>query len=219
MRQQSIRSFQGKGRITLLSQEHNYSGTGLVAGRLPASLKTDVLDFLGRSILSFASDGQEVRVFIPREGKIFHGPATPRNLAAFIPPGVTLPQALCLLVGAVPLSEDRPERGEFDPAQGLYAFVWTRPDGALQERLWVDRELRPVKDEFYSEEGVLRFTAEMEDYGSPNPLLPGKITLRTENPRVELRLAYKELRLNPDLKPADLALQPAPGVREVPLRP
>ncbi len=218
-RQQSIRSFQGKGRITLLSPEQNYSGTGLVAGRLPEALKADVLDFLGRSLLSFASDGREVQVFIPREGKIFRGPASPRNLAAFIPPGVTLPQAVRLLVGALPLSVGVPLRKEFDPAQGLYVFQWTNPQGGLQERLGLDQELHPVKEEWYGEDGNLRFTAELAEYGSISPFLPGKITVRTEKPRVELRLAYKDLLLNPDLKPSDLALQPAPGVQEVPLRP
>jgi hypothetical protein len=217
-RQQSIRSFQAKGRITLISPEQNYSGTGLVAGRLPATLKADVLDFLGRSLLSFASDGQEVRVFIPREGKIFHGPASPRNLAAFIPPGVTLPQALRLLVGALPLNGGRPQRGEFHPAQGLYVYEWANAQGGLQERLWVDQELHPVKEEWYGEDGTPRFTAELAEYGSISPLLPGKITLRTDKPRVELRLAYKDLLPNPDLKPSDLALQPPPGVQEVPLK-
>jgi len=219
VRQQSIQSFQAKGRITLLSPERNYSGTGLVSGRLPTTLKADVLDFLGRSLLSFASDGREVQVFIPREGKIFRGPASPRNLAAFIPPGVTLPQALRLLVGALPVSDGRPERGEFDPAQGLYVFEWRNPQGRVQERLWVDQELHPVKEEWYGEEQIPRFTAELAEYGSASPFLPGKITVRTEKPRVELRLAYKELRLNPNLSPADLALQPTPGVQEVPLGP
>lgn len=219
LRQQSIQSFQAKGRITLLSQEQNYSGTGLVSGRLPSTLKTDVLDFLGRSLLSFASDGKEVQVFFPKEGKIFRGKASPRNLAAFIPPGVTLPQALRLLVGALPLSGTKPERGEFDPAQGLYVFEWRHPQGGLQERLWVDQELHPVKEEWYGEDGGRRFTVELSEYGSTSPLLPGKIALHTEKPRVELRLAYKELRLNPNLRPTDLVLQPAPGVQEVPLGP
>jgi len=218
-RQQSIRSFQGKGRITLLSPEQNYSGTGLVAGRLPATLKADVLDFLGRSLLSFASDGQEVQVFIPKEGKIFRGPASPRNLAAFIPPGVTLPQALRLLVGALPLNRGQPRKGELNAAQGLYVYEWSNSQGGLEERLWVDQELHPVKEEWYGEDGTPRFTAELAEYGSISPFLPGKITLRTEKPRVELRLAYKDLLLNPDLKPSDLALQPAPGVQEVPLGP
>ena len=111
-RQAQVQSFQAKGRITFLSPQQNYSGTALLTGRLPASLRADVLDFLGRTILSFATDGSEVKVLSPGENKLFQGPATPGNLAAFIPPSVSLPQALRLLVGALPLSQGPPQ--DFD---------------------------------------------------------------------------------------------------------
>ena len=64
-RQERVQSFQAKGRITYLSPQQNYSGTAWLTGRLPASLKGDVLDFLGRTILSFATDGAEVKVLSP----------------------------------------------------------------------------------------------------------------------------------------------------------
>jgi hypothetical protein len=100
-RHRQIRSFQGKGRITFLSPQQNYSGTALLQGILPATLRVDVLDFFGRTILSFYTNGDEVQVLSPREGKIFQGRATPRNLAAFIPPGHFC-WALRLLAGALP---------------------------------------------------------------------------------------------------------------------
>ncbi len=219
-RHQALQSFHAKGRVTLLSQERNYSGTGLLAGRLPSTLKVDILDFLGRSLLSFSSDGQEVRVFFPKEGKLFHGPASPRNLAAFIPPALTLPQTLRLLVGALPLNNGPPQGGEFDAAQGLYRLEWRAPNGAVQERLWVAaQELRPVKGEWYGEDGKVRFSFELGEYGSlPGPL-PAKITVYTVIPKVELRLVYKEMEVNPPLKAGDLVLQAPPGVAQVPLAP
>ena len=123
-RQEQIKSFQAKGRITFLSPQQNYSGTALLTGQLPASLKVDVLDFLGRTILSLATDGAEVKVLSPGENKMSQGPATPRNLAAFIPPTVSLPQALRLLVGALPLSQGPPQNFEYEAATSRYRLEW-----------------------------------------------------------------------------------------------
>jgi hypothetical protein len=216
-RQQQLKAFQAKGRLTFLSPKENYSGTALLAGRLPASLKVDVLDFLGRTILSFATNGTEVQVLSPRENKLFRGPATTRNLAAFIPPSVSLPQAVRLLMGDLPFSSGPPDHFEYLPASGRYLLAWSQ-GGALVERLWVAAPgFYPVQEEWYGGAPEPRFTAEMADYGALAPGLPEKITLKTTRPKIELRLGYSRLTLNPSLTPADLTLTPPPGVAVVSL--
>ena len=216
-RQEKVQSFQAKGRITFLSPEQNYSGTTLLTGRLPAGLKVDVLDFLGRTILSFATDGSEVRVLSPRENKLFQGPATPRNLAAFIPPTVSLPQALRLLVGALPLSQGPPQNFDYEAATGRYRLEWRQGD-ALTERLWVAAQgLYPVQEEWFGGAPEPRFTVELSNFGALVPDLPEKVTLKTPTPKMELRLAYRDLKLNPPLTPAELTLASPPGVVQVPL--
>jgi hypothetical protein len=216
-RQSQIKSFQAKGRITFLSPHQNYSGTALLTGRLPASLKVNVLDFLGRTVLSFATDGAEVMVLSLREDKLFRGPATPKNLAAFIPPTVSLPQTLRLLVGALPLSAGPPDYFEYLPASGRYLLEW-RQQGALMERLWVEAQgLYPVQEEWFGGAAQPRFSTELANFGALGPDLPEKITLKTTSPKIELRLVYQDLHLNPPLTPADLTLTPPPGVALVPL--
>jgi hypothetical protein len=219
-RHREVQSFQAKGRLTFLSPERNYSGTGLLKGRAPTTLRVDVLDFLGRSLLSFASDGVEVQVLFPKEEKLFQGKATPGNLAALIPPAVTLPQVLRLLVGGLPLSMGAPDSFAYDPSQGDYLLEWHLSDGSLKERVWVKAQgLDPFKGEWYGDGGRLRFSVELADFGGPAPHLPGKITLRTETPKAELRLVYREMQVNPPLTAADLTLQPPPTVAVVPLEP
>ena len=216
-RQEQVQSFQSKGRIIYLSPQQNYSGTALLRGRLPASLKVDVLDFLGRTILSFATDGAEVKVLSPRENKLFQGPATSRNLAAFIPPAVSLPQTLRLLVGTLPLSQGPPQNFEYEAATGRYRLEW-RQGEALTERLWVTAQgLYPVQEEWFGGGAEPRFTAELADFGALAPDLPKKITLKTTTPKMELSLTYGDLKLNPTLTPADLTLASPPGVISVPL--
>jgi len=218
-RYRHIQSFQAKGRIAFLSPRQNYAGTALLKGVLPATLRVDILDLFGRTILSFATDGSQVQVLSPREGKLFCGPATPRNLAAFIPPTVTLPQALRLLVGELPLSRGTPPRFEYDPAKAQYLMEWSGADG-VQERLGVTAQgLYPEEEVWYGGAPEPRFTAQLADFGGLVPDLPGKLILKTTAPKIELRLAYTELILNPPLNPSDLVLTPSPGVTVVPLAP
>jgi len=218
-RQQQVRSFQARGRVTLLSPERNYAGTsGLFKGLAPTTLRVDLYDPLGRSLLNFLSDGHEVEVFFPREARLCRGQATPANLAALIPPAVTLHQALRLLVAAVPLSPEAPDRLDFETAQGQYLLEWRNPNGTTRERLWLEGQgLNPVKDDWLGEDGLLKFSVEWGDFGRLAPDLPGKIILRTFTPAAELRLTYSELKVNPALTAADLALEPPPGVTVVPL--
>jgi hypothetical protein len=216
-RQAQVKTFQAKGRLTFLAPQQNYSGTALLAGRLPASLKVDVLDFLGRTILSFATDGVEVKVLSPRENKLFYGPATPQNLAAFIPPTVSLPQALRLLVGSLPLSPGPPDHFEYQAAGNRYLLEWG-PADQRQERLWVEAQgLYPVQEEWFGGAPKPRFTAELSNFGALVPDRPEKITLKTTKPKVELRLVYGDFKLDPPPTPADLTLTPPPGVAMVPL--
>ncbi len=91
-RQEQVQSFQAKGRITFLSPQQNYSGTALLTGRLPASLKVDVLDFLGRTILSFATDGAEVKVLSPGKTNCFRGPPRPGIWPPSFPPPSACPR-------------------------------------------------------------------------------------------------------------------------------
>lgn len=216
-RQAGLQSFQAKGRLTLIAPGRSYSGTGRLKGSLPSSLRVDVLDLFGRSLLNFASDGRQVEVLFPRESKMFYGPATPGNLAAFVPPGVTVPQALKVLTADLPLSAGEPAEWRRDGERNSYLMVWMNPDGSLRERLWVDAQnLYPVKEEWYGDHGKPAFTAELSEFAKDRPQ---QIKLKTTVPETELRLTFQDLELNPPLSPGDLKVPELPGVEKIPFKP
>jgi outer membrane lipoprotein-sorting protein len=210
-RQGQLTSFAAKGRVTLVSPEQNATGTAIIKGKLPQTLRVDLKDPLGRSVLSFYTDGQQVEILFPRENKLLTGPATATNLAAFIPAGVKLHQALRLMVGDLPLSAGKPAR--LNQESDMYVLEWQAPDGSLQERLWVNTsQVQPVKDEWYGPGGQLIFSAELSEYGKVAIDRPAHIKLVTTTPRVELLLTYKDFTPNATLTPADLAVPKPPGV-------
>jgi outer membrane lipoprotein-sorting protein len=219
-RQEGVTSFAGRGRLTLLSPERNATGSASLKGRFPDALRVEVYDLLGRSLFSLATDHGRMELLFPREGKYFQGPASPANLAAFIPPGVTLPQALRLLTGDLPLSPGDPARMRYEAETRLYVLEWLNPDGGVRERLWVEPQTyAPRREEWYGEGGVLLFQAELGDYAGPPPGRPRQIKVLTPANQGELRLTYKEFSLNPPLAAGDLTLSAPPGVTALPLKP
>jgi len=211
-RHPSLKSFQARGRLTYLAPQGNYAGTGLIKGVLPTTLRVDVFHPFGGSVLNFFSDGQQVQVLMAREAKLLEGPATPASLAVFLPPGLTLPQVLNCFTGNLPLNQGPPTTWRFDTEQGQYVVEWQNAAGVIQERLWVDsRSFSPLKDEWYDEQGELRFTLEMNGYDELATGYPRQLTLRTFQQSSELRLHLKEFIPNPPLKSGDLLIPPPAG--------
>jgi hypothetical protein len=217
----ALTTFAARGRLTLISPQQSATGNALIKGKLPETLKVDLKDLLGRSVLDFATDGQQVEILFPRENKLLRGPATPANLAAFIPPGVTAPQALRLLVGDLPLSPGPPDRMHFEPGERMYVLEWLKSDGSLQERLRVAAgDLQPRKEEWFGADGKLAFSAELGEFHQVSPGWPQQLKLVTPSPhQVELRLVYRDFTPNPALNPGDLVVSRPPGVAVLPLKP
>jgi hypothetical protein len=220
-RRGAFTSFEARGRLTLISPQQNATGTALLKGKLPETLKVTLKDPLGRAVLEFATDGRIVEILFPRENKLFRGPATSANLAEFIPPGVTVDQALRLMVGDLPLSSGAPTRVLAKPVEQMYVLEWLHPDGSLQERLWVAAgDLQPRKEEWYGAGGRLAFRAELGDFHQGAPGWPQQLKLVTPGPQaVELRLTYKDFTPNPPLNPRELGVFRPPGVAVLPLKP
>ncbi len=215
-----LTAFAARGRLTLISPQQNATGTALVKGKLPETLRVDLKDPLGRAVLTFVTDGRVVEILFPRENKLLQGPATPANLASFVPPQVKLAHALRILVGDLPLSPGLPQRTRFEAADRMYILEWLTGGGSLQERLWVAADdFRPRKQEWFGPDGQAAFRVETGDFQPSLPGRPRQLKLVTFNPAMELRLTYRDFTPNPSLSAADLAVPRPPGVAVLPLKP
>ncbi len=217
-RQEGVKGFQAKARLTAIAPGRSYSGSGVVKALLPASLRVEVVDLFGRSLMSFACHEDRVEVLFPREGKLFTGPATPANLAAFIPPGLTLSQCVKLLAGNVPFSPGGPSAvQEGEGGRGLI-MSWDNPNGSPRERLWLAEGGQPQRQEWFGNDGKNPVHTEFADFSGPGGR-PKQVKVKTANPEAELRVAFGDLLLNPPLTPADFTLPRPAGVIEAPLSP
>jgi outer membrane lipoprotein-sorting protein len=217
-RQEGIKGFQAKGRLTLIAPGRNYSGSGRLKAGFPTLLRVDLVDLFGRSLMSFSSDGARVEMLFPRDGKLLTGPATPGSLAGLIPPGLTLPQCLRLLAGAVPFSQEEPTSWQESGENRGLVMTWLNSEGSLREKLWTEAGGHPVRQEWGGPDGRSRIQAEFADFSGPGGW-PKQVKVKTAEPQTELRVAFGDLTINPPLTPADFAISRPPGVIEMPLKP
>lgn len=220
-RARGIHTFKAKGRVTVVSPEKTYSGTALLLGQKPKTLRVEVLNFWGQSALSFFTDGRTMQILDYREGRLRRGPATPQNLALFVPPPVQIGELLQILTGSVPLPREGEARMTFVPEKDQYQLELTAREPETRVAIRVDAQnLRILAATWYEARGRVLYQVRFQDFDDQQRYpVPRRIILATGDNRAQLRLHYRELTLNPPLDPETLSLSVPSTVREVPLSP
>ncbi len=85
-----IQSLKGKGNVSVVSPQKNYTGNALITEIKPAVLRVDVLNFWGQPVIAFLMNDQEIKLLVYPESKLYRGPANSTNLSRFIPLPVTV---------------------------------------------------------------------------------------------------------------------------------
>ncbi|MBW1952701.1 MAG: DUF4292 domain-containing protein [Deltaproteobacteria bacterium] len=219
-RAQAIQSFEAKGRVTYISPDQKYNGTANFLGSKPQTLRVDVLNFWGQSALSIHTDGDELQILDYRQGKLFRGPVTTRNLAAFIPP-VKISELLEVLTGSVVLSPQGPAQMTYMAEQDQYRLDLSNQDRPGHTVLWVDAQnLQIMAGEWSDAQKQLLFKVKFQDYQPEGRYtLPHQIILTTGDNKRQLRLHYRELTVNPQVTSEALTLMVPAQVQQVPFPP
>ena len=112
-----VDSPQGKGAVTLF-----------VAVSHPALIHIEQLDFFGRPQGVLVTDGKDVGLYVAQDGKYLRGPASPANLARFLPLVIPPAELAAVMLGRAPrLPSDQLEMRFDEQAQQL-VLVITRGD-------------------------------------------------------------------------------------------
>ena len=100
-----IQSLKGKGNVSVVSPQKNYTGNALITEIKPAVLRVDVLNFWGQPVIAFLMNDQEIKLLVYPESRLYRGPANSTNLSRFIPLPVTVQDFMALLTGRVAFSQ------------------------------------------------------------------------------------------------------------------
>ncbi len=215
-RAREVQSFTAKGRVTVLTPERRYNGSALITAVKPATLRVDVLSFFGQPLVTFYTDGQEVRLFAYTEGKVYRGPATSRNLALFIPPQVTVPEVIAFMSGSAPLKAAAEAQLAPEPEGNQYRVELGSPGAADRLTLWVgdqDLELRAVQ--WQDDRGQVLYRVEFQDFTLRGPTpQPQQVNLTSDAGDRRIRLHFLDFTPNPAQITGLLTLPTGEGLRE-----
>ncbi|MDD3581838.1 MAG: DUF4292 domain-containing protein [Desulfobacca sp.] len=216
-RSQAIQSFEAKGQVTYISPEQKYNGTALLLGSKPQTLKVDVLNFWGQSALSLHTDGDEMQLLDYRQGKLFRGPVTSRNLEDFIPP-VKINELLEVLTGGLVLDQEGTASMTYLPEEDQYRLELVSEARPGPTVLWVKAQNLQIEAAQWSDiQGQQKFKAKFQDFDLQGQYpLPYQITLSTGDNQRQLRLRYRKLTINPPLTSETLSLVVPATVKRVP---
>lgn len=182
-----VDSPQGKGAVSIF-----------VSVTHPSFIYLEQLDFFGRPQGALVTDGERFGLYLAPEGKYYRGPASPVNLARFLPVVIPPRELAAILLGRAPrISSEDPRMG-FDEQKQQLTLTLTRGEG--KQTLWVQppsyRVVRSVPENLPAYE--LAFDDVVAQQGLT---LPRKAILDAAGAGTHVELHWKEVAVNeaPDL--------------------
>ncbi len=220
-RQNSVRSFAGRGSLQVKSPGSDYHLDMTVVAVRPDRLRLQAFDFMGRPVMLLTTDGDRLGFLDYRDEKMYQGAATPENFRRFLPLELSVPDVITLLSGGAPLSEYSRAALLRDPEPGRdrWRLNLLRPGGYFQESVWVSPpgtrlekvEVAPPGEDAWM---TLEYSgyAPADGWDSPHVL-----HMADHKARTGINIRYEEIRINPDL-PGTLFNPPVPaGVQVLPI--
>ena len=178
---------QGKGSVTLFA-----------AVTHPSFIHIEQLDFFGRPQGVLVTDGITFGLYLAQDGKYLRGPATPQNLARFLPLVMPPAELTAVMLGRAPRIPADSLEMRFDDKTQQLVLVINR--GKVKQTLYVQPpSYRVVKS---SAENLDAYELEFSDIATENGVtLPKRASLDARSAKTKVELVWKEVAINeaPDL--------------------
>lgn len=204
-------AIKGDGKLYVDSPQGKGSVGLFVAVAHPAYIHIEQLDFFNRPQGVLVTDGKDFGLYDAKEGKYYRGPASPANLARFLPLVLPPAELASLMLGRAPRIPAESSTLSVDDKLGVY--VLTLKKGPVTQVLHVQPPSnRVVKS---TVEGVRAYDLEFSDiadYGAVT--LPRRIQLVAQSAKTTVELTWKDVTVN---EPPDLTLFDLSAPEDVPV--
>jgi outer membrane biogenesis lipoprotein LolB len=212
-----IQSFKGKGNVSVISPQKNYTGNALVAEYKPAVLRVDVLNFWGQPVVAFLLNDQEMKLLVYPESKLYRGPATAANLSRFIPLPVSLKDFLAILTGRVAFGQyGKPVLLE-TKEPNLYQMELTSLEGNEKLKLTIESQsLNITSASWQNAQGLETMQAEFSEFISQGSITgPREIKLASGDQVNQVRIRFRDLTYNVPPSSEVMELPVSGGIQEL----
>jgi hypothetical protein len=204
-------------RITIKTVKGTYSQNVVIAAKKPASLRIETIPLFGTPDLLLSADVHRLKVFLPKEGHFYVGPATRENIFLFSRLFLNVDEAVAILMGTPPLLQQNGMILKGSLEKELYRIdIWSGE--RLIQSLWVDLDQDKVlKTDIFNETGEIYYRVEFDNYSDfgriTRPRLVKIIIAEPQNISASIR--YSNIRILSETAETLFDLPVPPGIMPI----
>lgn len=201
----------GEGNLSIDAPQGSGSLRMAVEVEKPGSVYLETVDILGNPRGTFATDGVTFGFYQPQGDVFYTGPAAPEVMGRFLPVALSPGELSSTLLGQIPILDTDDMRMSLDEKAGTYVILLRQ--GKVQQRVEVGtKDLRLIS---VQTRGAPAIDAFLEDHRELVPGIPFATSIRLEVRRAEteVKIRYRDIRLNQAVNPGAFRLQPPPSAR------
>jgi outer membrane lipoprotein-sorting protein len=210
-----LSSFRAVGTLRVEGGKNRWSGRAFILGRMPQSLRLEVLSFFGQPALYLVSDGDHFLFWEPGSDRAYQGFASGNTLTSLIKFPLEDSKTLLLLAGIVP-SWDYQKATLFRirETDNLLLQLQDGP-GRLTQRVWLEAEEFAVTRIERLRGSRLELEADFTDFVAiEGSLYPRAVLIKAD--KVVLSLHYKQFVINEPLQEETFRLPLPEGIEVFP---
>jgi len=206
-------SLKGLGKYHFSQRERSFSATQVLFVQKPDLLRVETLGLFGSPALMLATDGVQLTVLLPGEGKAYQGKADSGMLQRFMQLPLREEDIVSILLQHPLLTAWDEDAIRYNP-DGNSVLILKSSYGVRQEILF-DLQLNILRFDYYLADGLqMRLT-----YGDfdEKTHFPHQFHLELPLDELELSFAFSDVEVNLDLPVGRFRLTPPTGYLTVPL--
>lgn len=210
-RYRAVDGLVGEGRLSIDAPQGSGSLRMAVEVAKPGYVYLETADILGNPRGTFATDGDTFGFYQPQGDVFTTGPATAEIMGRFLPVALSPEELTSTLLGQIPILDTEDRRMSLDESSGTYVILLRQ--GRIQQRVVVGtKDLRLISVET---RGAPAIDAFLEDHEEKLPGIPFATSIRLEVRRAEteVKIRYRDIRLNQAVDPGSFRLQAPPSAR------
>lgn len=212
-RRDALEGVRTLARLRYRSPDGTENARNVLAVQRPDRLRFEVISVLGSMLVLASADGR-FAAYVPSESTLYGGTASPGNLAAYLPLGVSVERIVDLVLATPPLHAGAP--AAVDREDGLARL--TQRDGAALRVACFTAGDTPVRYREIDAAGRTTLDARYEDVDTSGPVpLARRLTLHFPLTGEVLDFAMKDPEINPDLPAGYFSVTPPADTRRVDL--
>jgi hypothetical protein len=210
----AFRSLQGLAKVRVERGGQSMGGTQVLLAEKPGRLRAETLSPFGQPLLLMATDGLELTVMIPSDGRFYRGEASARNVQRFTRLPLQLTDLVHILLYQVPIIGHDRRTLTIEEGSG-YLLVLLDETGRRQE-LRFNRELHLVEVAYFIDADLQLRVRYDKFMGEAHPF-PQSALLEMPALDAEASLVFSEVRTNVAIPAERFLLTPPPGAEILPI--